>query len=80
MEERDLAAEPVPSKADYGSEQLIYSQWACGRKVLAGEGLVIQPDWGKPVLGPVQTGWVQDAWHSLLGNPFSPLRDPYGLW
>jgi hypothetical protein len=37
MEERDLTAEPVPSKADYGSEQLIYSQsnWA-------GEALVYQ--------------------------------------
>jgi len=40
MEERDLTAEPVPSKADYGSEQLIKSQWACERKVFAGKGVV----------------------------------------
>jgi hypothetical protein len=50
MEKRDLTAEPVPSKADYGSEQLIYSQWACGRKVLPGEGFAVIPDAIKPVL------------------------------
>jgi hypothetical protein len=44
MEERDLTAEPVPSKADYGSEQLINSQWVCGKKVLAGESFGAMQD------------------------------------
>jgi len=46
--------------SSYGSvcqEQLIYSRWAGGRKILSGEGYAIKLVWGKPALRPVWTWW-----------------------
>ncbi len=46
--------------SSYGSvcqEQLIYSQWACERKFLPGEGIAAVAAAIKPVLGPVWMGW-----------------------
>lgn len=60
MQERDLTADPVLSKTDYGSEQLIHSQWASGRKLLPGESFALMLGREKPVMEPVWRGW---AWN-----------------